>query len=264
VERETVDLLRGANTLLEGAYQAEKLVLKQFEKQAAALMEHLLRKILRRELADSPETLMGMVSQAVESLYMSGKVQVVVNPLVIHELREYAASVSNALSGMERFEFISDPGLEPFQVFIVGQDGCFDISPQAQMEQVMAAAIEPNLQLPRRTDAMPDTEEQTAVRQSDLLASPMENPVGEDALLAMAVGSAEDDLLAPETLLELQALESASQGEAKEELRQGLGEPDLTDEQEMRSQATPFEFPSLETPVADGGDLDGDDAGIVP
>ncbi len=267
VERETVDLLRGANTLLEGAYQAEKLVLRQFEKQAATLMEHLLRKILRRELADSPETLMAMVAQAVESLYMSGKVQVVVSPLVIHELREYAASVRNALGGMERFEFIADPGLDPFQVFIVGQDGCFDLSPQTQMTQMMAA-IEPHLQLPRRTDTMSDADTLAAMGQDNSPAFPMENPMGEDALLAMSVGAADEDLLAPDALQELQALEAASQGESREELRPDAGKPDSPDEQEARSQAMPFEFPSLETavdavddpPLADGGD---DDTGTI-
>lgn len=239
VERETVDLLRGANTLLDGAYQAEKLVLKQFEPQAMSMIRHLLHKILRREVADSPETLMAMVSQAVESLYMSGKVQVVISPLVIHELREYAASISDALGGMERFEFIADPGLDQFQIFIVGQEGCFDLSPLTQAEQVMAA-IEPHLQLPSMADVsdagMPSTEP------ANPLATQSESLMIDDERLVIPIADAAGDLYAPDVLLALGVAEAEPEEVADVFSAEETDLPVL----ESPMKAAPFDFPSLD------------------
>lgn len=148
VERETLDLLEGAHQLTEKAYQAEKLVLKNFEKNAVALIEHLTRKILRRELSDSPEILITMVQQAVESLYLSGKIKIVVNAQTLQDIRNFSASTEAMMDSLNRFEFIADPALEMEQVFIVGEEGCFDLSPDQQVSQLITT-FEKHLVLPR-------------------------------------------------------------------------------------------------------------------
>lgn len=241
VGQETVDLLRGANTLVDGAYQAEKLVLKQFEKQALGMISHIVRRILRRELADSPETLMGMIHQAIESLYISGKVQVVVNPLIIQELREFATATQQAVEGMNRFEFIADAGLDPYQIFIIGQDGCFDLSPMTQLDQ-LASALEPKLQLPR-----PDViEEAIELAQADTQQHSAQEAVQPD------------EALSAESEAELQALADGIYSAQPERLPDGVPvlEPEMP-ELEMPAddapivEATPYEFPNLDN-LADG------------
>lgn len=148
VEQESVGLLRSAQMLSENAYQAERLVLKNYEKNAVALIGHLARKVLRRELADSPETLLNLVQQAVESLYLSGKIKVVVNPQVLQELRAFSAVTEAAVEQMSRFEFIVDPLLDVTQIFIVSEEGAFDLSPDNQVAQLLAP-LEAAISLPR-------------------------------------------------------------------------------------------------------------------
>lgn len=138
VEQETVELLQGVHSLTEKAYQTEKLVIKNFEKNAVEIITHVARKVLRRELNESPETLLSLVQQAVESLYISGKVKVVVNPQVLQDIRAYSTVTENALQQMNRFEFIVDPALELTQLFIIGEEGCFDLSPDNQVAQLIA------------------------------------------------------------------------------------------------------------------------------
>lgn len=155
VERETVELLQGAQVLAEGAYTAEKRVLKEFEKHAAQLIEHIVRRILNRELSDSPELLLRMVDNAIESLYLSGKVKVVVSSQVIQDLRDFTEHSRDTLEAMSRFEFVADPGLDLHQIFIIGHEGSFDVSPEAQLQKLMTP-IAKNLNLPRPEIEQPE------------------------------------------------------------------------------------------------------------
>ncbi|MCE3236604.1 MAG: H+transporting two-sector ATPase subunit [Vampirovibrio sp.] len=248
VSQETVELLRGANTLVDGAYQAEKLVLKQFEQQALAIISHVVRKILRRELADSPETLMGMIQQAIDSLYISGKVQVVVNPTILQDLREFANATQQAVDGMNRFEFIADAGLDPFQIFIIGQDGCFDLSPLAQLEQ-LTSALEPQLQLPRpdlineaieaaqvelTTDGPPSVETASAPSDEALSAE------SEATLQALAEG------LSPTTNTQFETLLEETLNEEALTIEPDSSVLEASTEAETIIQAAPYEFPNLD------------------
>lgn len=158
VAEETRDLLSGAQILVEGAFLAEKRVMKHFESRALELIRHIVRQIINREMSDAPATVMAMVERATASLYLSGKVQVVVSAQVIHDLRQFAADAARnpgqALDTMSRFEFIADPALARDQIYIIGQDSCFDLSPETQLEHLLSA-IEPQFSLPRDLDELP-------------------------------------------------------------------------------------------------------------
>ncbi len=159
VTEETQSLLKGAQVLVDGAYLAEQRVMQHFEKDTLGLIRHLVKQILHRELSDSPETTLHMIRRAVERLYITGKVQVVVNAQVIQDLRSYNAATEQSVSDMHRFEFMTDPILDAQQIYIIGQDSCFDLSPDTQLEQYLSA-IEPQLQLPRN---IPDAEETSPI-----------------------------------------------------------------------------------------------------
>lgn len=163
VEGETTELLNGAHILVNGAYEAEKRVLKDFESHAVQLVEGIVKKILRRELADSPETVLALIQKAIDSLYLSGKVRVVVSAQIIQELREFSEKTNGALDAMKRFEFVADPALDLSQIYIVGHEGSFDISPDTQVAQLLSP-LQTDLKLPRpelprpEPDAEPELE----------------------------------------------------------------------------------------------------------
>jgi hypothetical protein len=52
------------------------------------------------------------------------------------------------LDSTHRFEFIADPNLDVHQLYIIGQEGCFDLSPDTQMKHLIAP-LEDQLVLPR-------------------------------------------------------------------------------------------------------------------
>lgn len=184
VEQETVSLLEGAQLLVEGAYQAERRVLKEFDQHAVALIRHLVLKILDRELSDSPDVLMSLVHRAVDSLYMSGKVRVVVSAQVIQSLREFSAKVEQSLDEAQRFEFVADPALAPDQVFITGQEGSFELTPSTQLEQLLAP-VASAVSLPRPEASQRPVEASESI---DLGAADQAQALAEESL-----ASATDD-----------------------------------------------------------------------
>jgi flagellar assembly protein FliH len=148
VEQETLQLLENARLVLEAAYQAEKRVLQDFESQALALIRHLARKILHRELSESPENLLQMLAHATEALYLSGKVRVVLNPQVLHEIRQFSEKTAGGLDALQRFEFVADPMIEPRQIYIIGQESSFDLSLDTQVD-LLTRSLQEHLKLPR-------------------------------------------------------------------------------------------------------------------
>lgn len=163
VESETVELLRSSQILVESAYLAEKRVLKEFENHAVAVITHVLQKLLGRHFSapESSELILDLVSQGVTSLYLSGKVKVVVSAQVLHEIRAFSRTSEEALATMSRFEFITDPALDSHQIYIIGQDGSFDLTPETQMNQLLAPVAQ-SLTLPRPS-ADSDAEVDTSV-----------------------------------------------------------------------------------------------------
>lgn len=207
VEQETLQLLENARLVLEAAYQAEKRVLQDFELQALALLRHLARKILHRELSESPESLLQMVTRATESLYLSGKVRVVLNPQMLHEIRQFSENTASSLDALQRFEFVADPALDPQQIYIIGQESSFDLSLNTQID-VLTEALGEHLALPRPAPAEPfgpevtesaETAEDGVDKAEDIIAaiSSDETLAPDDASHGTSEPEAPDDAGAP-------------------------------------------------------------------
>ncbi len=159
VVQEAVMMIQSAEALIDGACKAQHLVLKNFEKQALQIIQHICQRILGRELQDSPETLLYMLSQAVDSLHMTGRVKVVVSTQTLQTLQAYARENAEALESLKRLELVADAMLELNQVFVIGEEGSFDATPTSQLEQLMTP-LHQSLNLPRDTEqAQPSHED---------------------------------------------------------------------------------------------------------
>jgi flagellar assembly protein FliH len=205
VEQETLQLLENARLVLEAAYQAEKRVLQDFESHALALIQHLARKILHRELLESPESLLQMLAQAAESLYLGGKVRVVLNPQVLHEIRQFSESTAEGLDALQRFEFTADPALDPQQIYIIGQESSFDLSLDTQVD-LLIEPLQEHLALPRSasvehfsSELLESTGESETDSAEEIAEAESQEPFSEESLSSHGVAESEtiDDAGAP-------------------------------------------------------------------
>ncbi len=238
VEQEATEMLKSAQQLAENAYQAEKLILKNFEKNALSLISHLGRKILHRELAENPETILTQLQQAVDSLYLTGKIKVVVNPQVLQELRAYSAVTELALTQMSRYEFMVDPLLDTHQLFIVGEEGSFDLSLDTQMSQLLDP-LQQALTLPRPEPVV-----------SEPLVSEDSEPVVETIqdLEEPEPDGSESQALEAEAAVLLTPVDEVR----PTEIDTTLAQDDLSDVGITAPEVTPFEFPAFDRESVEG------------
>lgn len=189
VQQETERLLAGAQILAQNAYEAERRILKEFDRHALQLVEHVVRRILHKELSDSPEVLLGMIDQAISNLYLSGKVRVVVSSQIIQDLRQFSAQTEAALGAMSRYEFVADPALDLHQVYITAAEGSFELTPETQARQLLEP-LQKELNLPRpeatprevvSVSREPDAEPDNGAEEFERVAEePEAGPPGED------------------------------------------------------------------------------------
>lgn len=152
-EEEAVSLLESAQALVQGAYLAEQRVLKDFEPQALDLIQYVLKKILGEHFDGKPEAWLTLLEHGLDSLYLTGKVKLVLNPSLLHELKVYSSKTKNGLEAFTRIELIPDLLLNEQQMYVIGQEGCFDLSPDSQMK-LLLEPINSHLSLPKPSNAL--------------------------------------------------------------------------------------------------------------
>lgn len=136
-EAQVTALLDSAQTLLDGAFLAEKRVMKAFKKDAHALVGHVAKRIVGEAFEANPEWRLLLIEQAAESLYLSGKVKIVVHPELLAGLRQFTSGTEAAMARMSRFEFTTDEQLAPRQIFVLSEQGHFELTPEIQVENLL-------------------------------------------------------------------------------------------------------------------------------
>lgn len=150
VAEEVKTTLQSANLLIETAQKAQQQLLKKFNQNMLEIINNIATKILNQSVCQSPENILEMVDQAVHQLYLTGKVKIVLNPEVIHNLRQLHSDTEAALERMNRFEFIPDEKLQQDQIFIIGTDVCFNLTPENQVK-TLVTALESHMTLPENS-----------------------------------------------------------------------------------------------------------------
>ncbi len=137
-EAQSVQLMTEAQALIQSAYYAEKMVLQKFQPDASELIRYVTRRILHREITDSPENLMHLLQQATDALYLTGKIRLVANKEVIHHLQQFSPKVQDALEHMTRFELVGDDKLGLDEIYLISTEGTFSVGVDAQLDRLMS------------------------------------------------------------------------------------------------------------------------------
>ncbi|MEB3287612.1 MAG: FliH/SctL family protein [Vampirovibrionales bacterium] len=137
VESETVELLENARAILESAYQAEKCVLENFQGDALALVRFISQKILKEELSQDPGRLAKLIEEAIEHLYLSGRVKVVLGETYLNLLRQFTPKTQAQMAVMKRFEWSGDPLMRADEIHIIANEGAFAIGPDVQIDRLL-------------------------------------------------------------------------------------------------------------------------------
>jgi flagellar assembly protein FliH len=140
-EQETVRMMEGAQTLLDGAYRSKELVLKSFKKDAGQIIQFICSKILKKAFQTDPSLMGDMIDEAIHSLRLTGRVRVVVCPEVLERIKQFSETTEEALDSLSRLELIADPSLDLSEIFILSQEGNFSLAPGKQVERLLTPIL---------------------------------------------------------------------------------------------------------------------------
>lgn len=140
-EQETIRILEGAQTIMDGAYRSKALILKGFKKDAGQIIQFICTRILKKVFLTDPTLLLEMVDEAIQSLHLTGRVRVVVSPDILEHIRQFSDKTEEALDLLSRLELIPDPALQLGEIFILSQEGNFSLAPTKQIKRLIAPII---------------------------------------------------------------------------------------------------------------------------
>ncbi|MBY0403894.1 MAG: hypothetical protein K2X66_08340 [Cyanobacteria bacterium] len=147
IQAETVELLEGARTILEGSYEAKNQILKASRRNMAEVIRYLSTRIFHQAIELNPVHLLNIVDEAVESLHLTGRVKIAVSPDCLENLRQFSPESQMALNRLTRLEFLTDKQLDMTEVFVLNQDGNFNLSIASQVSKLLQG-IEKELPIP--------------------------------------------------------------------------------------------------------------------
>lgn len=174
VESETVELLETAQTIVNGAYQAEQVVLKNFQEDALELVRHVAEKVIHQQL-QQPEVLVEMVHNAVESLYMTGRVKVVLGQKYFEQMRTFTPKTAEMTERLKRFEWTGDLLMTQHEIHILSAEGAYSIGPEDQVTTLLKPLEN---QLPLAEPVLPAA--QRVTQQNPIARPDLEEPLEEE------------------------------------------------------------------------------------
>jgi flagellar biosynthesis/type III secretory pathway protein FliH len=137
---ETLALLSSAKRIQELAYLTQHRILKELKQEALLLMEHVLKQTGYKAWQEAPTVFMAnQWNTAVEALKITGKVTVVLHPHHLELLQNFHPSIEAALADCSRFQFQTDSQLALDACYLIGSEGCFDISFPAQVHSAITS-----------------------------------------------------------------------------------------------------------------------------
>ena len=117
---------------IEELASARRTMRRQMEEDLVRLATVIARRILHRELTVDPESLLGIVSAALERVHAREIVRISVYPRDAPVLEKYLAS----LGLPNRIEVVPDPALERGAVILETERGNLDGSIETQLEEI--------------------------------------------------------------------------------------------------------------------------------
>jgi flagellar assembly protein FliH len=135
---EVATILHYAQQVNQAAFEAKRQALEQFKPNILELVSYILHRIIGLQLdKDSAPFVEALLNKAADALHTTGTLRVVLNPKLYYQLKTYHELVSDGLDKLERFTFEADSDLPVDKLFVVGAEGCLEISPGTQVKRLI-------------------------------------------------------------------------------------------------------------------------------
>jgi len=139
VQENAAPLFTALKTTLSELNGIRSRIRQQLEREVVELALHVARKVVRHEVSISPDTLLGVVKDAMSHTDDPDKITIRLNPADLQRLRESGEHWQGDVENLESIQFEEDPGMECGGCYVKTEYGEIDARLEAQLHRIEEA-----------------------------------------------------------------------------------------------------------------------------
>lgn len=139
---ETQNILASAETVINGAYQAQKEILQNTEKEMLTLVVAIAKKVIQKELKMQKDIILKITEQAIKELKDREVVKIMVNPQVVELMKKASPILQQRINGLEVIKIIEDKSIPVGGVIVESPSGKIDGQIDTQLDEIYNKLID--------------------------------------------------------------------------------------------------------------------------
>ncbi|MEW5819603.1 MAG: FliH/SctL family protein [Cyanobacteriota bacterium] len=139
---ETKNIIESAETIINGAYQAQKEILKNTEKEMVRLIIAISKKVIQKELKIQPDIILKLTESAIKDLKERETVKLMLNPNSIQLLKKASPILIKKINSLETIKIIEDKSIPEGGVIVESAASKIDACVETQIEEILNKLME--------------------------------------------------------------------------------------------------------------------------
>jgi flagellar assembly protein FliH len=149
---EANSIICSAETIINGAYQAQKDILMNTEKEMLGLITAIARKVIQKEVKMQPDIILRMTEAAIRELKEREVVKIMVNPKTVALMTKASDILIKRINSLNTIKIIEDKSVPEGGVIVESPDGKIDASIDTQLEEIYNKLIDEAMTNPAPID----------------------------------------------------------------------------------------------------------------
>ena len=136
LDQKLASLLPALHQAIESIRHSKQAWLKQWEQKTVQLAAAIARRVIRRELSESPEITLDLVREALQLALGSGQIRLHLHPKDYESLGQGIEQITASIGNLAPADIVPDPGISLGTCRVVTEFGVVDQTIDAQLERI--------------------------------------------------------------------------------------------------------------------------------
>jgi flagellar assembly protein FliH len=133
---EAVSIISSAETIINGAYQAQGEILKNTENEMVRLVIAIAKKVIQKEIKMQPDIILRLTEAAIKELKDREEVKVMINPKQINMLTKASELFIKRINALKILKIVEDKSVPENGVIVESSSGKIDGRIDSQLEEI--------------------------------------------------------------------------------------------------------------------------------
>lgn len=133
---EASNIISSAETVILGAYQSQKEILQNTEKEMLALIIAIAKKVIHKEIKTQPDIILRLTEAAIRELKERDVVRLMINPQSVELLTKASPLLIKRINSLEVLKIIDDKSVPVGGVIVESISGKIDAQAETQIDEI--------------------------------------------------------------------------------------------------------------------------------